>query len=138
MKKMLSRKTRQSASALVVTLVICTILSMVAMYYLSLVEQQNYLSARSQSWNMAIAISEAGIEDGLQHLNEAYPVLNTDGWTYDGSFGYSRSNSLPDGNSYTSFISLSNYLNPVVVARAYVTPPTLAANSLVSLFAATP
>jgi hypothetical protein len=83
MKTKLSRKARQLASSLLTTLVICSILSMFVMYYLSLIDQQNFLGFRSQTWNMAIAVSEAGIEDGLEHLNDGYPNMGTDGWTYD-------------------------------------------------------
>jgi len=61
MKISLTRKAKQLASSLLTALVICSILSLFVMYYLSLIEQQNFLSARSQSWNIAIAVSEAGI-----------------------------------------------------------------------------
>lgn len=121
MKVSLTRKARALASALLTTLVICSILSMFVMYYLSLIDQQSYLSARSQVWNMAIAVSEAGVEEGLQQLNANYPTLGTDGWTYDsGSNSYWKSNSLPGGNSYQVNIFLTNNVNPVVISRAYV------------------
>ena len=57
------------ASALLVVMVLGGILCLFVMYYLSLVQQQNTLSVRSQAWNLAIAVTEAGIEDGLQALN---------------------------------------------------------------------
>ena len=123
MKTRLTRKSRQLASALLVSLVICSILSLFVMYYLSLIEQQNILSGRSQTWNMAIAVSEAGVEDGLEQLNSCWPNLGTNGWSYDGSTCYSRSNALPEGNGYMSYIYVTNSANPVVVARAFVTPP---------------
>ena len=123
MKTRLTHKSRQLASSLLVSLVICSILSLFVMYYLSLIEQQNILSARSQTWNMAIAVSEAGVEDGLEQLNSCWPSLSTNGWSYDGSTCYSRSNSLPEGSGYTSYIYVTNSANPVVVARASVTPP---------------
>ena len=123
MKIRLTSKAKELGSSLLTALVICSILAIFVMYYLSLIEQQNILSARSQTWNMAIAISEAGVEEGLQQLNNAYPDMNTDGWTYDGSTCYYKSNSFPDGNAYTSYIFITNAMSPVVVARAYVSPP---------------
>ena len=54
----LSRKLKQAASALLVTMVLGGILCTFVMYYLALIEQQNMLSVRSQAWNIAIAISE--------------------------------------------------------------------------------
>jgi hypothetical protein len=124
MKIRLTRKTNQLASSLLTALVICSILSLFVMYYLSLIEQQSLLSARSQTWNMAIAVSEAGIEDGLQQVNTAWPDMNTDGWTYNGSTCYTKSNYLADGNSYMAYIYITNGMNPTVVSQAYVTPPS--------------
>ena len=57
---------KQAASALITALFICSIFSLFVMYYLSLIEQQNYLNSRSQSWNVAISITEAGVEEGLE------------------------------------------------------------------------
>src|SRR4029077_13547715 len=123
MKTRLLRKTKQLASALLTTLVICSILSISVLYYMSLIDQQAYLNCRSQTWNMAIAISEAGIEEGMAELNQNFPDMNTDGWTYDGSTCFWKSNSLPGGNGYLSYIYITNSAQPVVVARAFVTMP---------------
>ncbi|HTL58483.1 MAG TPA: hypothetical protein VL361_22540 [Candidatus Limnocylindrales bacterium] len=124
MKIRVPRKAKELASALMVSLVICSILSLFVMYYLSLIEQQNILNARSQTWNMAIATSEAGVEEGLQQLNAAYPDLSGDGWTYNGASVFSKSNSLPDGSGYMAWIIVTNSTAPTVIARAYVTPPS--------------
>jgi hypothetical protein len=121
--KIILTKARRKASALLTTLVICSILCTFVLFYLALIDQQNFLGARSQTWNLAIAISEAGIEDGLQHINANYPNLNCDGWVYDGTSYYSRSNSLPDGSSYVAYVYLTNFLNPVIVSRSYVQEP---------------
>lgn len=138
MKTRLGQKARKAASALLTTLVICSILSVFVLYYLSLIDQQNYLGARSQTWNMAIVVSEAGIEDGIAQLNANYPNLATDNWVYNGATSsYSRSNSLPDGNGYTVTIYVTNSLNPTIVARAYVNmPPKYAQSAASSLLAA--
>jgi len=129
------RKKNQLASVLLAAVVMWAIISLFAMYYLSLVEQQSVLNARSQTWNMAMTVSEAGVEEGLQQLNANYPTLGTDGWAYDGSTCYWKSNTLPDGNSYTAFIYVTNSANPVVVARSYVQPPTLAQANSFTAFA---
>ena len=73
MKIRLSRKLKQMASALLVVMVLGGILCLFVMYYLSLIQQQNTLSVRSQAWNIAIAVSEAGVEEGLQALNSDPP-----------------------------------------------------------------
>src|SRR5262245_34489229 len=136
MKIRLTRKTNQLASTLLTALVICSILSLFVMYYLSLIEQQSLLSARSQVWNMAIPVSEAGIEEGLQQVNNAYPDMNTDGWTYDGSTCFYKSNYLADGNGYMAYIYVTNGINPTVVSVAYVNPPSFFPLTGTLLFAA--
>ncbi len=137
MKIVKSPNLKQAASALVVTLVICTLLSVFVMSYLSLCEQQTRLNSRSQAWNLAISVTEAGVEEGLQHLNSNYPNLTVDGWTYDGTLNmYWRSNNLGDGNGYAVFMSVTNALLPVIIAKAYVQPPSLAVNYGSTMFAA--
>jgi hypothetical protein len=126
--KIILTKARRKASALLTTLVICSILCTFVLFYLALIDQQSFLGARSQTWNLAIAISEAGIEDGLQHINANYPNLNCDGWVYDGSTYYSRTNGLPDGSTYVAYVYLTNFLNPVIVSRSYVQEPVQVAH----------
>jgi hypothetical protein len=104
---------------LLAALIICSIFSLFVVYYLSLIEQQNFLNTRSQTWNMAIAIAEAGVEEGMENLNDNTNALSTAPWSYIGGNTYYRTNTLPDGNSYTVFIT-NTPPNPTVVARAYV------------------
>ena len=127
MKTKVFKRMKRAASALVVALAICSIFSLFVVYYLSLIEQQNLLNSRSQTWNMAIAITEAGVEEGLENLNDNSSNLGAAPWSYLGGSTYYRSNTLPDGNSYTVFIT-NTLPNPVVVARAYVQ-----ANGMISL-----
>ncbi len=133
MKTSISSKAKATASALLTALIICSIFSLFVVYYLTFIEQQNSLSSRSQTWNMAMAITEAGVEEGLQHLNANYRQLGTDNWTAVDYNVYYRSNALPDGNAYT--IYLTNGAAPVIVARAYVKGLTLAQNTPLGFFA---
>jgi hypothetical protein len=128
------RTTKQRASSLLVVLVVCTILALATMGYLSLTEQQNRLSFRSQSWNVAIAVVEAGLEEALQQLNSNTANLASDGWTWDGRC-YARTQALPDGNSYTVTIDFSvDPFHPTIICRAFVNPPTLAQNQERTVF----
>ena len=123
------------ASTLVVTVVICAILCISVLSYLSLIDQQSRLSTRSQAWNMAIALVEAGVEEGMEHLNSNRTNLAMDGWTYDGTF-YTRSNTLTGGNAYVVSVDVdSSSLRPIIVSRAYINNVTLAQNQGPSLFA---
>src|SRR5882724_3829171 len=56
-------------SILVVTLLLGAILVLTLGGYLSWVRTQNLLVAESQSWNSALALAEAGIEEGLAQIN---------------------------------------------------------------------
>src|SRR5258708_28571265 len=119
MKTKITKRMKQAASALITSLVICSIFSLFVVYYLSLIEQQNYLNCRSQSWNVAISITEAGVEEGLEHLNDNNGNLSLAPWTYLGSSTYYPSNTPPDGNSYTVFIT-NSAPNTVVVSPAHL------------------
>ena len=101
MKIRLSRKLKQMASALLVVMVLGGILCLFVMYYLSLIQQQNTLSVRSQAWNIAIAVTEAGIEEGLQALNSTGTPRSADGWTSKRHPLLAQQYVLPDGNWYT-------------------------------------
>src|SRR5262245_60406432 len=122
MKTALSRKFRKLGNTILAVLIICSALAVAVMGYLSVVEQQSLLSARSQAWNMAIAIVEAGVEEGLQHLNSNRTNLLVDGWSYVNNV-YVRSNTLPDGNRYEVSIAMTNSPIPVIVSQAYVIAP---------------
>ena len=138
MKTQILRRLKKAGSALMTALVICSIFSLFVVYYLSLIEQQSLLNSRSQSWNMAISITEAGVEEGLENLNDNTGNLGLAPWSFIGGNTYYRSNALPDGSSYTVFIT-NTLPNPVVVARAYVqmgTFLTMAQKASAGFFAA--
>src|SRR5436190_17290003 len=104
--KIKARNSFVHGNAMVTTLVLCSILSMVVAYYLSLVEQQNKLSFRSQAWKSAISITEAGIEEGMAQVNQNTGALATDGWSQSGSV-YTKTHTFPNGDSYTATITQS-------------------------------
>ena len=119
MKTTILRRVKKAASALLTALFICSIFSLFVVYYLSLIEQQNLLNSRSQTWNMAIAITEAGVEAGLENLNDNTSNLGAAPWYFIGGNTYYGTNTLPDGSCYTVFIT-NTTPSPVTVARAYV------------------
>lgn len=125
MKTHIHKHFRTLAGTLLVTLVICSILSFSVLGYLSLVEHQNLLGSRSQAWNMAIAVVEAGVEEGLQHLNANYDNLTADGWAVNGTI-YSRTNTLSGGNSYYVSINTASG-KPEILCQAYVLAPSTVA-----------
>ena len=99
--------------------------------YLSLARWQHVSIVRSQAWNAALAMAEAGVEEALAQLNPGALLFTTNinrganGWTLeaDGMYHAPRRN-LPDG-SYDVVITADIY--PRIYATGYVTIPTLSA-----------
>src|SRR6266404_5103655 len=136
MKTKVSRKSKQSGAALLTALILCTVLSLVVMYYLSLTQQQTLLSARSQTWNTAIAVTEAGLEEGLQQLNDNTANLTADGWNFNGTVYQSPVRTFPDGSYYVSVIDMSaDPFNPGVTSLAQQNPPHFAYSAPAAFFA---
>jgi hypothetical protein len=90
---------------------------------------------RSQSWNTSIAVTEAGIEEALQHLNASYTNLSTDGWTAAGSSTYVMSRALSSSARYTVTIDASSINKPVITSQAYITPTSLGFAAPATMFA---
>jgi hypothetical protein len=122
--KKVPRKLKQAGNALLVALVLGSILCVSVVGYLTVTEQQNFLCMRSQVWNTTITVVEAGIEEGIQHM-DYYPTQPAqDGWQQSGIWYYHTS-TLPSGDSYTVYANNTNIWQPVIVCKATVTSPTL-------------
>jgi hypothetical protein len=130
----LAYKSLLTGGAIIIALVICAIGSLAMAGYLLLIEQQNQLSARSQSWNISMAVVEAGIEEALEHLNVNIGNLTADGWSFDGTF-YNRTRTLPDGNGYLVSVCVTNPSTPIILAEAQVKPKLFAQNRYAQFFA---
>src|SRR5262249_20906165 len=87
-------KTRSSYSGplqgntLLLTVVITGLIGFLLATYLTLVKSQNGANVRSQSWNSAMPVIEAGIEEALANLNSkgiTNGPLDGDGWTRSGT-----------------------------------------------------
>ncbi|MGN6641676.1 MAG: hypothetical protein ACTHKU_01600, partial [Verrucomicrobiota bacterium] len=138
MKTKIVRKAKEMGGTLLVTLFICTILGASTVGYLALTEQQNSNSVRSQSWNLTIALVEAGLEEGLQQLNENFDNLGAagSGWEPYGANAYVCDRTLP-GGSYRVFLYLTNGISsPVILSTATVDMSQLASARPSSFFAA--
>lgn len=109
---------RQGGSALLVTLTATVILGTALASYLKLVQYQNSAVVRSQVWNSAIPLCEAGIEDALSHLNNVGDQSRAaDGWSVDGDQFY-MTRTL-GSSKYEVWITGSN--QPAITAIGYAT-----------------
>jgi hypothetical protein len=124
--KLFSRHPRvRSGNSLMLTLVATALIGFLLLAYLQLVRSQHGTTMRSQGWNGAMAIVEAGIEDALTHLNVNTNTLAMQGWEAIEGGKYAVRRYLGD-NYYEVTISnwVANSTNtPVIESRGYFTAP---------------
>ena len=137
MKMLLSRTRLISGNTLLGTLVITGVLGFLLATYLTLVQRQFAVNFRSQAWNAAVPVIEAGIEDALTHLNtHGKTNLACDGWQLVNG-AYIMERNLGD-NFYS--VSIGNYEghgNPIISSKGYVTMQLLTKASSPFVFATT-
>jgi len=110
-------------------MVIGVVVIIVLLSYLQLLEGRTITRARSLSWNSAIPVLEAGIEEAFTHLYRDPTALTSNGWTNSQSNGntiYSRRRNFPDG-SYC-LVTISNvssvpFVSPVIYSQGFVPAP---------------
>jgi len=113
-----------------VTLFAAVLLGLTLGSYLYLVHAQNISVFRSQAWNAALAMAEAGVEEALAHLNLGVttpPARDAHGWSLGTDNMYHLPNAprrLANGH-YDVAISSDTF--PVIYATGYVQVPAISA-----------
>jgi hypothetical protein len=126
-----------------VTIVITALIGFILATYLTLVQSQNTATVRSQAWNLAMPVVEAGIEDALAHLNANYELgLDRDGWEAAGGTSYTLPEPRAIGDSFykatiTNFI-VGNPTNsaPLIDSYGYVALPSAVGPAYATVLAA--
>ncbi len=115
-------------SILLMTLFIVTVLSVGIVSYLSLLSANNSWVARSQAWNTALALAEAGIEEGMAQVNSGFGTnnmgtANANGWSgpVGGVYG-PKLITMPGGGTYSVTIDMSVY-PPIITSTGTTNPP---------------
>jgi hypothetical protein len=106
---------RESGTVLVTTLVITGLVTVAVAAVLMIVQQQNYFSARSQTWSSEIPIAEAGVEEAMAHVNTRPKKYWTEGWVLTGT-NVSKRRTVGDGYFYTV---ISTAKPPVIVSVGF-------------------
>jgi type II secretory pathway pseudopilin PulG len=118
---------KNSGSVLVVTLMLGLILGLTLAGYLRWVHTQNLLVAQSQAWNQALAMAEAGIEEGLAQVNVQfgtnYHSSAQANWG-GGSGVYGPRNMSLDQGSYSAVI-ISTNPGPTIISTGYARVPLM-------------
>ena len=123
MKTRLTSQHSSNGSVFLITVCAGALIGLLLVCCLSLVNSQNQSVVRSQMWNVAIPLAEAGIEEAMAHLNnqnESSYAVN--GWKQDGN-NYSRPPRTIGENFYEVHINLADILKPVIVCTGYVRAP---------------
>lgn len=123
---------KQSASVLVISCFLMGILAVSIGGYMFYVAQQTSLGARAQTWNAALIVSEAGIEEGLQALNGG--MASATGWSQNGNV-YTRTRTMASGSTYTITNDLTSSTAPVITSRGSMQTVTLTRNDSPVIFA---
>src|ERR1043165_5467583 len=116
-------------SALAVTLMTCGVMAILMGSYLYMVQEQRQSVARSQSWNQAMVVAEAGVEEALAQMNSGItdgnfaPPPTLTWWKNAGGGYYTNVTSPKQFND--SYFSVSIYApagttNPVITSTSYV------------------
>jgi len=140
MKLLLSKSSGLKGNTLLITVIVTGLVAFLMGAYLTLVRNQNTTTVRSQVWNSAIAVIEAGLEDALAHLNtHGTTNLAIDGWQLvNGQYIMQR---MVGENYY--IVGISNIVSgstnspaPVILSQGYVTLPRAASAPPTALLAA--
>ncbi|HAV61175.1 MAG TPA: hypothetical protein DCY13_02280, partial [Verrucomicrobiales bacterium] len=107
---------------LYVTLIATAIIGAALASYLRLVGNQNDSVARSQAWNRAIPVLEAGIEEALAQIAKSTSASSmvANGWTASGT-NYIKNRDLGNGDRYQ--VRISQVSPPVIESDGSVAVP---------------
>lgn len=125
---------RRQGSILVITLFTGLTIGIVLASFLTLVASRYKLTARSMSWNVAMPVAEAGVDEALTKLNTSFATPGANGWTattISGQTVYTKRRTLPDGSYYNVAIYNATANNPIIYSSGFA-PSPLAANQFIS------
>ncbi len=117
---------RQDGGALVVVLVMCVTIGTVLAGYLGLIGGRYKITLRSQCWNAAIPVLEAGVEEAMAHLHYDSSNFTANGWaagTVAGLPVYYKQRSFSDGSYYLVNIYNATTNNPYIYSTGFVPAP---------------
>lgn len=120
----ISSSTGQGGSVLMVTLFSAVLIGTVLASYLTLIRHQDIAVARSQGWNAALAMAEAGVEEALAQINSGDLSANDWGPPVGGIYNL-KSRTLSGGSYHVKYFVTGPTNPPVIYSTGYVTIPAL-------------
>jgi len=117
----IKRKQEQGVAVFLVMICLAVVLGITAAGYMLLISSQHRLVSQSMNWNTALALAEAGVEEGLSQLNVGYGTnyigSAMTNWTYTGSSFGPVTRTLTNG-SYSAIIKF-NGSTPTIICTGY-------------------
>lgn len=121
MKISLRRRPANRGSILFVALIISIVIGLTMAGYLTVVAGQQRSVARSQKWNSALDLAEAGIEEGLAQANASPNDFSVNSWGVSNGTNYGPVIRSLSGGTYGVCIKGSN--TPTIYATGCITAP---------------
>lgn len=122
---------RENGSTLMVALIMCLTIGVVLASYLLLVGSRYKIIARSQSWNAAVPVMEAGVEEAMAHFHADPNNPTANGWTpaiLSGLQVYQKRRSFSEGSYFLATIYNATSNNPIIYSAGFVPAPFQASN----------
>ena len=120
MKIQCQKQSRKQGSVLVITLILGVILLATLSSYLMLIGNQKGLVTRSQRWNAALTMAEAGIEEALAQMNASPNDFSANSWVASGGVYGPMAHNLIGGNYSVAIVGAAT---PAVYSTGYATVP---------------
>jgi hypothetical protein len=120
MKIQCKKQSRKQGSALVITLILGVILLVTLSSYLMLISSQKGLVTRSQGWNAALTMAEAGVEEALAQMNASPNDFSANSWGASGGVYGPMAHNLIGGNYSVAIVGAAA---PAVYSTGYATVP---------------
>src|SRR6267154_4351340 len=122
-----------SGSVLVAAVVMSAVIALVLGSYLTVLASRNRITMRSQSWNEAVPVVEAGLEEAFTHLqSDGSGSLAANGWSavminsslvYQKTRHFTNTGFFNDKSYYVVTLSNATTGSPVIYSQGYVPAP---------------
>jgi hypothetical protein len=111
----------KQGGVLVITIVITALVGLMLTAYLGMVSSQHNFTQRSQVWNNAIPMAEAGIEEAMAHINHINTTSNfaINGWRLE-SGRYRRERYMNGGECR---MEVDNSMPPIITVQGRLKEP---------------
>ena len=113
-------------NVLIITLVFFGIVALTTAGYLSLAKSRALIRARSEAWNTALPVLEAGLEEGFTHLHDDSNAPTANGWTAGTIAGQpvlTKSRTFPDGSYFCVTLYTAFQDSPLIYSSGFVPVP---------------